>query len=142
VPAAVALLIFSVYINSYFQTKITVLKIKSGIFIRLCNLGENEKLEEWDGCYCINQKIESWTRLCPALLDLSNVWTGFQVRTEVGLGRAGFQVKNEVQDGQGSRLELKVRKDMDAVVWADGQQGLVFRRLLRACQEGQGFTVC
>jgi hypothetical protein len=63
------------------------------------------------------------------------------VRTEVGLERAGFQVKNEVQDGQGSRLELKVRKDMDAVVWANGQQGLVFRRLLRACQEGQGFML-
>ena len=63
------------------------------------------------------------------------------MRTEVGLERAGFQVKNEVQDGQGSRLELKVRKDMDAVVWANGQQGLVFRRLLRACQEGQGFML-
>jgi hypothetical protein len=27
------------------------------------------------------------------------------------------------------------------MVWADGQQGLVFRRLLRACQEGQGFRL-
>ncbi len=57
----------------------------------------------------------------------TEVGLGFQVRTEVGLKRAGFPVKNEVQEGQGSRLELKVRKDMDAVVWADGQQGLVFR---------------
>ncbi len=53
----------------------------------------------------------------------TEVGLGFRVRTEVGLEKAGFPVKNEVQEGQGPRLELKVRKDMDAVVWADGQQG-------------------